>query len=87
MAKKKTITGTVFLMKSEKSKEKCVCCNTKDGRHVFGMGVHWENHFKKYAGLEKEKADEHDLVRELINSNNLDEIEGKKVRLTIEIIE
>jgi hypothetical protein len=84
---KKTITGRVYLQKQKPHGYKCRCCDCKDGSHVFSVGVNWRNHYSMFRGLEDEKEDAEGLVSQLIHQNNYDFIEGKRVRLTIEVID
>lgn len=75
---KREIEGEVVFHRSER--DECKCC---DGNHVYGRTIIVEQRPSIYPGLQM------DSVRDFINEClvTIPEIEGKKVRISIEVIQ
>jgi hypothetical protein len=75
---KTSIDGVVVFHRSESSD--CICC---EGNHIYGREIKIEPYPSIFQGLNVEN------VRDFISESlcTMEGIEGKKVRVTIEVVE
>jgi hypothetical protein len=80
MENKKSIEGFVKLSFNNEGDSKCACC--PEGKHIYSGHVKWENHFDHI----NQQGDAEDLVQQFIFQNK-PSLNGKRVKLTIEVID
>lgn len=81
ITRKKHIDGVVVFLRSEDSDRPCICCN---GNHIYSREIKVLSTPSKHSpGLTNDSVQ--DYISEWM-ADNQDVIEGRKVRITIELV-
>lgn len=75
--KKASIVGIIYMMRGDPKDQACVCCKPGTG-HIFSRGVKFEDQ-RPYVNRIN------DLIDSVACRNT--EFEGKRIRVTIEVLE
>jgi hypothetical protein len=80
----RVVEGTVVYMRSEREgREPCICC--PDGVHVFSQGIALDEYEDRWP-YDRDEPSPHRWINDMIRVG-FPEIEGKRVRLTMEVLD
>jgi hypothetical protein len=76
-----SIEGQVYLGREDPEGERCICCNGEP--HIFMVGVDITPWQSRYGSYRKQL---NDWISDFLSNRKL-ELDGKQVRVTIEVLE